>query len=70
MRGINRLLVFLILLFIFTKATGLLLSGKLFEPGAFKASMRESLKTLWQGMQLFVVVWILYLLLMYWVRHR
>lgn len=70
MRGFNRLLLFLAVLFLLSKATGLLLSGKLFEPGAFKASMRESLKTLWQGMQLFVVVWFLYLLLMWWVRHR
>ncbi len=70
MRVISRIVLLLIVLFALSKLLGLLLSGKLFEPGEIKASFRESAKTLWQGMQLFVVVWFLYLLLVWWVRHR
>jgi hypothetical protein len=66
-----RYLLFLLLaLFVVSKVINLFLSGKLFEPGALKKSFRESSKTFWQGAQLFVIVWILYLLLIYWVRHR
>lgn len=66
-----RYFIFILLaVFIVSKVINLLLTGELFKPGALKKSFRESGRTLWQGMQLFVVVWILYLFLMYWVRHR
>jgi hypothetical protein len=64
------LLFILFAVFVVSKVINLFLAGKLFEPGALKKSFRESGRTLWQGMQLFVVVWILYLLLIYWVKHR
>ncbi len=64
-------LLFIILVAVFaSKAFSLLIRGELFEEGAFKKSMRESGKTLWLGMKLFVILWLLYLIFIWWVRNR
>jgi hypothetical protein len=60
----------LLLFMVLEKVFSLLIKGKLFEEGALKKSLQESRKTLWQGMQLFVVVWLLYLILNWLVRSR
>lgn len=70
MRILLTTLLVTILLFGFSKIIQAFLSGKAFDAGALKASFRESAKTIWQGMQLFVIVWIVYLLLLWWIRHR
>lgn len=60
----------LLFFIVLEKTMSLLIKGKLFEPGALRNSLQESKKTLWQGMQLFVVVWLLYLVLNWLVRSR
>jgi len=64
-------LLFFVLVFLFgSKIFKLLISGELFESGALKKSLRESGKTLWWGMKMFVIVWLLYLIFIWWVRNR
>jgi len=70
MRIVLTTLLITILLFGFSKLVQVFTSGKAFDAAALKASFRESAKTIWQGMQLFVIVWIVYLLLLWWIRHR
>ncbi|MDZ7316240.1 MAG: hypothetical protein ONB24_08980 [candidate division KSB1 bacterium] len=70
MRGLFRLFFILLILFAVSKIINLALTGRLFQRGAFRESVKESLKTLWQGMQLFVIVWFLYLIFLWWVRRR
>jgi hypothetical protein len=48
----------------------LALKGDLFKPGALQHSFSELGKTVWLGMRLFVIFWILYLALLYYVQHR
>lgn len=64
------LIVILSVVFFGSKILNLLLSGKLFEPGAFKESFSEIKKNLWWGMKTFVIVWLLYLIFIWWVRNR
>jgi len=59
-----------IVIWVLQKVFLLFIQGKLFEPGALKESFRESGKTLWLGMKLFVILWFLYLLFVWWVRTR
>jgi len=64
------LIIFAIfLVFIGSKMIKLLVQGKLFDEGAFKAELRESGKTIWLGMRLFVILWLLYLLMLYFMRN-
>ncbi len=64
-------LIFILLLVFFgSKILNLLMSGKLFEPGALKESFRETKKNIWWGMKTFVIVWLLYLIFIWWVRNR
>lgn len=58
-----------LLIFIASRFLQLLFTGKLFEEGAIKESFRESGETLWLGMRLFVVIWILYLIFMWAIRQ-
>ena len=52
------------------KALSLAIKGELFKPGAFKESFREIGKTLWLGMRLFVIVWILYLIVAWFMSKQ
>lgn len=69
MRYFFGLLFLLLILFLASKMISLLIRGKLFEEGAFKRELRESGKTLWLGMRLFVVLWLIYLLIIYFARQ-
>ena len=70
MRYFFGLLFIILVAVVASKAFSLLISGELFEEGAFKKSMHESGKTLWLGMKLFVILWLLYLIFIWWVRSR
>lgn len=69
MRFFFYILFFGFLAFIASKFLQLLISGKLFDEGAIKESFRESGKTLWLGMRLFVILWLLYLIFIWIVRQ-
>jgi len=69
MRYFFGLLFLLLIFFLASKMISLLIRGKLFEEGAFKKELRESGKTLWLGMRLFVVLWLIYLLIIYFARQ-
>lgn len=69
MRYFVLLILFAILAFVASRFIQLLITGKLFEEGAFKESFREGGQTLWLGMRLFVIIWICYLVLMWLVKH-
>ena len=69
MRVFISLFFVLLIIFLASKFFQLLISGKLFEEGAIKDSFRESGATLWLGMRLFVVIWIVYLLIV-WLARR
>ncbi len=69
MRYFFGLLLLLLVFFLASKMISLLIRGKLFEEGAFKRELRESGKTLWLGMRLFVVLWLIYLLIIYFARQ-
>ena len=68
MRYYFGILFLLLLVFLASKMVKLLVQGKLFEQGAFKAELKESGKTVWLGMRLFVILWLIYLLVIYFVR--
>lgn len=70
MRYFFWILILLVMAFLASKIISLILKGKLFEEGAFKKELRESGKTLWIGMRLFVILWILYLLLLHLVSNK
>ena len=55
--------------FVVSKFFQLLISGKLFEEGAIKESFRESGETLWLGMRLFLVIWFIYLIVVWAIKH-
>jgi ribose/xylose/arabinose/galactoside ABC-type transport system permease subunit len=44
--------------------------GELFKPGAFRSSFRQIGRDLWLGARLFVILWFVYLLVTWWVRHQ
>jgi hypothetical protein len=69
MRFFFYILFFGLIAFIASKFLQLLISGKLFDEGAIKESFRESGKTLWLGMRLFVILWLLYLIFIWIVRQ-
>lgn len=58
-----------LLAFVVSRLLNLFISGKLFEEGAIKESFRESGATLWLGMRLFVIVWLLYLFFVWAVKR-
>ena len=64
------IILLLIMAFFASRLISMILKGKLFEEGAFKKELKESGKTLWLGMRLFVVIWLLYLLLVQIVSNR
>ena len=68
MRFFFYILLFATIAFLISKFVQLVLSGKLLEEGAVKESFRESGKTLWLGMRLFVVIWFGYLIFMWLVK--
>ena len=70
MRYFFWMLILLLMAFMVSRVISLILKGKLFEEGAFKKELKESGKTLWLGMRLFVVIWLLYLLLLHFVSNR
>lgn len=70
MRYFFWILILLLMAFMASRLISLILRGKLFEEGAFKKEIKESGKTLWLGMRLFVVIWLLYLLLLHIVSNR
>ena len=70
MRFFFNFLLLIVLFIIVQKFAALLIRGKLFDGEAMRASFRESGKTLWLGARVFVVLWLLYLLLNWWVRHQ
>lgn len=70
MRIVVGFLIILGIFFLLHKALGLYFKGELFQPGAFKKSLHETGRTFWQGMKMFVILWILYLLLVYWLRNH
>lgn len=55
--------------FVASKFFQLLISGKLFDEGAIKASFRESRETLWLGMRLFVIIWFIYLITVWAIKN-
>jgi len=69
MRYFFYVLIFVTIAFFASKFVQLFISGKLFEEGAVKESLRESGKTLWLGMRLFVVIWVIYLVFVWVVRN-
>ena len=70
MRYFFWMLILLLMAFMVSRVISLILKGKLFKEGAFKKELKESGKTLWLGMRLFVVIWLLYLLLLHVVSNR
>ncbi len=69
MRFFFSIMLVSLVVFSISKFFQLLISGKLFEEGAVKESFRESGKTLWLGMRLFVVLWFAYLIIV-WLATR
>ncbi|MBN1481378.1 hypothetical protein EH223_03300 [candidate division KSB1 bacterium] len=63
------ILVLGLVAFVLSRLFHLLIQGKLFEEGAIKESFRESGATLWLGMRLFVIIWLLYLSLVWLVKR-
>lgn len=70
MRIPMNILFLVIVLICLERVVSLAIKGDLFKPGALQDSFRELGKTVWLGMRLFVIFWILYLALLYWVQHR
>jgi len=64
------LLFLVIVVILLERVIALALKGDLFKPGALQRSFHELGKTVWLGMRLFVIFWILYLALLYYVQHR
>ncbi len=62
--------LFLIVALFGSKIFTLLISGKFLEAEEWKKSFRDVGKNLWWGMKTFVVLWLLYLIFIWWVRHR
>ena len=69
MRYFFLILFIALIVFVASRFLQLLISGKLFEEGAIKESFRESGQTLWLGMRLFLVIWIVYLVFMWLVQN-
>ncbi len=69
MRYFFLVLFIALIVFVASRFLQLLISGKLFEEGAIKESFRESGQTLWLGMRLFLVIWIVYLVFMWLVQN-
>jgi hypothetical protein len=69
MRFYFYLLILGLMIFLVSKFVQLTISGKLFDEGAIKESFRESGKTLWLGMRLFVIIWLLYLTFIWAIKH-
>ncbi|MBN2001285.1 hypothetical protein JW935_27320 [candidate division KSB1 bacterium] len=64
-------IIFGVLLFVFLERILVLIkTGEIFKENALRDSFRKSGQTLWQGMKMFVVVWLLYLLLNWWMQSR
>ena len=69
MRYFFLFLFFALFALIASRFIQLLISGKLFEEGAIKESFRESGATLWLGMRLFLIIWIIYLVTVWLIKR-
>ena len=70
MRIAFHLLFLLIFLICLERVISLAVKGDLFKPGRLQQSFHEVGKTVWLGMRLFVILWILYLVLLHFVQRR
>ena len=61
--------MFMIVYFILSKVWGLFITGKLFQPGEIKKSFQETAHTIWQGMKMFVILWLSYLVIIWVARN-
>ncbi len=67
------LFLFFIVMLVFVIVERFLRSVQKGEPitvRSIKTSFRQSGKSIWQGLQLFVVIWVIYLIVSLWLRSR